>query len=102
MVGQEVKPRRPENIELKTQSYHGANLVPVQPPVEKLKGRLKVPEERTRIDTAVFADDIFQDKPLPPSRTFKPLSTSQTQAESFESSQVILGGDKSQEFVRVW
>jgi len=98
VVGQQVKPRRPEKIEIKTQSYHGPNLVPVKPPVEKLKGRLKVPDERTRIDTAVFADDIFQNKSLPPSstRNFEPLSTSQTEAETFESPQVILGGEKSQ------
>ena len=100
VVGQQVKPRRAENTEIKTQSYTVGSLVPLQHSVEKIKGRLKVPEERTFIDTAVFADDIFQKKPLP-TRTFEPLRTSQTQSESSDSSWVILGGDKSQEFVRV-
>merc|ERR1712150_150979 len=87
------EPRRPENTELKTQSYTGGDLGPVQPPVEKIKGRLKVPEERTHIDTAVFSGDIFHNKPLP-TRSFEPLSSSQT--ETLQSSQVTLGGEKSQ------
>ena len=91
VVGQPVRPRVPGNVEIKTQSY--TSLVPVKPPLEKFKGRLKVPEERTPIDTAVFADDIFQDNPLP--------TSSLTQTETFELSPVILAGDKSQEFVRV-
>merc|ERR1711953_402764 len=95
VVGQQVKPRRAENTEIKTQSYTVGSPLPLQHSVEKTKGRLKVPEERTFIDTAVFADDIFQKKPLP-TRTFEPLRTSQTQSESSDSSWVILGGDKSQ------
>ena len=89
VVGEELEPR-----EIKTQSYTGPNLGPVQPPVEKIKGRLKVPEERTRIDTAVFSGELFHNKPSP-TRTLEPLSSSQT--ETLQSSQVILGGEKSQE-----
>ena len=101
VVGQQVRPRRPENVEqIKTESYTGGNLVPLQHPVEKIKGRLKVPEERTLINTAVFAGDIFHNKPLQ-TRTLEPFTTSQTQTETLQSSRVILGGDKSQEFVRV-
>ena len=93
-VRQPVRPRIPGNVDIKTQSYSSQHLLPVKPPVEKIKGRLKVPQERTPINTAVFADDIFQDKPLP-------ASTSLTQTETFQLSPVILAGDQSQEFVRV-
>jgi len=101
VVGEPVKARRPANVGMKTETYSGGNLSPVQPPVEKIKGRLKVPEERTPIDTAVFAEKIFQNKPLQVIRTFQPILSGQTETGTSDSYQVSLGGDTSKEFVRV-
>lgn len=57
--GQKVLARKPTNVEIQTQSYTGDSELPVQEGGENVfKGRLRVPVERTRIDTAIFANDV--------------------------------------------
>ena len=77
--GEKVSARKPENTEIKTQQSYRGEKHGAAPSRAKnvIKGRLKVPVERTPIDIAIFSRDLHVNNPIE-IQTFQPIRTQDT------------------------